>query len=52
MGALSAMQTPVFDIAHLLGITAGKHLVDEAIIVASIVPRMDAFKCPTKSFLV
>ena len=38
------MQTSIFDIAHLLGITTGKHFVDESIIVASIVPRIDVFK--------
>src|SRR5262245_34337785 len=44
MGALPTMQTAVLDIAHLLGISAGKHLVDESIIVASIVAGIPSFK--------
>src|SRR5712691_12609938 len=44
MGALPALQTSIFDIAHLVGIPAPEHLVDKSIIVASIVPRIDAFK--------
>ena len=44
MGALSAPQTAIVDIAHLVGIPAPEHLVHKAIIVASIVPRIDACK--------
>src|SRR5215831_14705578 len=44
MGTLSTMQTPIFDITHLLGVTAGKHLVDEASIIRAIVPWMNACK--------
>lgn len=33
MFALPTMQTPVFHVAHLLGIPAPEHLVHEAIIV-------------------
>src|SRR5712691_6538182 len=38
------MQTAIFDITHLLGITTGQHFVDEAIIVPSIVPRVGALQ--------
>src|SRR5712691_6201024 len=44
MGALPALQTSIFDIAHLVGIPASEHLMDKSIIVAAIVPRIDAFK--------
>ena len=44
MGALPTLQTAIDDIAHLVGIPAPEHLVDKAIIVAAIVPRMGAFK--------
>src|SRR5215831_6625605 len=40
MGALSTMQTPIVDIPHLVGIPAPEHLLYQAVIVASIVPRM------------
>src|SRR6266852_9404414 len=42
--ALSTVQTAVFDIAHLLRVTAPEHLVHEAIIVGLIVARIDAFE--------
>src|SRR5207247_689961 len=44
MGALPAIQTPVFNRAHLCRVSAGKQLVDEAIIVARIIARIDAFE--------
>ena len=44
MGALPTLQTAIGDRAHLVGIPAPEHLVHEAIIVAAIVPRMDALK--------
>src|SRR4051794_13287228 len=44
MGALPAIQTPVFDIAHLLGITAPEHFVHEAVVVGRTVARVDACK--------
>src|SRR4029450_836215 len=44
MGAFSTIQTSVVDIAHLWGMTGSEHLVHQSIIVASIVPRIDAFK--------
>ena len=44
MFALSTVETAVFNIAHLVGIPTPEHLVDEAIIVALIVARIDAFK--------
>src|SRR5712691_714434 len=44
MGALSAMQTPILNIAHLVRIPAPEHLVHEPIIVTRIVARVDAFE--------
>src|SRR5215468_1369245 len=44
MGALSTMQTPIVDISHLVGIPAPEHLFYQAVIVASIVPRMRALE--------
>ena len=44
MRALPALQTAIGNIAYLVGITASKHLMDKAIIVAAIIPRIDAFK--------
>ena len=44
MGALPAAKTPLFDIPHLVGISASEHLRHQAIIVASIVARIDTFK--------
>jgi len=44
MFALSTLQTAIFDIAHLLWVPTPEHLVHEAIIVALIVARMDAFE--------
>src|ERR1700757_2122854 len=44
MGALPALQTPVFDIAYLLGIPAPEHLPHEAIIVGRIVARVDTLE--------
>jgi len=37
MFALAAMLAAIFDIAHLVGIAAAKHLVHETVIVAGIV---------------
>src|SRR5215475_2196470 len=39
MGALPATKTPICDIPHLVGIPAPEHLLYQAVIVASIVPR-------------
>src|SRR5207302_11299522 len=44
IGTLAALQTTVFDIAHLIGIPTPEHLVDEAIIVGRIVARVDALE--------
>jgi hypothetical protein len=44
MGALSTVQTTVFDIAYFLGIPTLQHLLHEAIIVARIVARVDALE--------
>ena len=44
MFALAAMLAAIFDIAHLVGIAAAKHLVHETVIVAGIVTRMDVFE--------
>jgi hypothetical protein len=41
---LPSGQTAIFDISHLLGIPAPKHLLYQSIIIASIVARIDAFK--------
>src|SRR6266700_2591290 len=40
MCALSTLQTPVFDIPHLVRITTCEHLMHEGIIVGLIVTRM------------
>ena len=42
MGALSTVETAVFDITHLVRIPTPEHLVDEAIIVARMVAWVDA----------
>src|SRR5438477_2719828 len=44
MGALTTLQTAIFDRAHLVGIPAPEHLLDKFIIVAAIVPRIDVYK--------
>ena len=44
VGALATMQTPIVDIPHLVGIPAPEHLLYQAVIVASIVPRMRALE--------
>jgi hypothetical protein len=44
MFALTTMETSVFDIAHLVRITAPEHLVDEVIIVGRSVTRTELFK--------
>src|SRR5438128_7773706 len=44
MGALTTLQTAIFDRAHLVGIPAPEHLLDKFIIVAAIVPRIDVCK--------
>jgi hypothetical protein len=44
MGALSTVQTTVFDIAYFLGIPTLQHLLHEAIIVTRIVARVDALE--------
>jgi hypothetical protein len=41
MFALSTVEAAVFDIAYLVGIPTPEHLVDEAIIVACMVTRID-----------
>jgi len=41
MGALSTVETAVFDIAHLVRIPTPEHLVDEVIIVARVVARVE-----------
>src|SRR5438132_11694572 len=42
MFALSTVETAVFDIAHVVRIRTPEHLVDDAIIVARTVARIDA----------
>ena len=44
MLALASVPTAVGDIPHLLRVSAPEHLGYEAIIIASIVARIDAFK--------
>src|SRR5712691_5486449 len=44
MGALPATKTPICDIPHLVGIPAPEHLRYQAVIVASIVPRVHALE--------
>src|SRR2546429_3332366 len=44
MGALPATKTPIGDIPHLVGIPAPEHLRYQAVIVASIVPRVHALE--------
>src|SRR5437870_3922821 len=44
MGALSTTKTPIVDIPHLVGIPAPEHLLYQAVIVASIVPRVRALE--------
>src|SRR5213080_1658093 len=44
MGALPATKTPLGDIPHLVGIPAPEHLRYQAVIVASIVPRVHALE--------
>jgi hypothetical protein len=44
MGALPTLETPIFAVAHLVGIAASEHLGHEAIIVAAIVARIGVFK--------
>src|SRR5215831_2604212 len=44
MGALPATKTPIGDIPHLVGIPAPEHLLYQAVIVASIVPRVHALE--------
>jgi hypothetical protein len=44
MGALATVQTAVCDRAHLRRVPTREHLVDEAIIVALIVARIDTFE--------
>src|SRR5512132_3519354 len=44
MLALSSLHTAVVDIPHFLWVPTRQHLVDEAIIVALIIARIEAFK--------
>src|SRR5438132_3983532 len=44
MGALPATKTPICDIPHLVGIPGPEHLRYQAVIVASIVPRVHALE--------
>src|SRR5262245_12238889 len=44
MGALPTLETPIVDVAHLVGISAPEHLGHQAIIVAAIVARIGVFK--------
>ena len=44
MGALPATKTPIGDLPHLVGIPAPEHLRYQAVIVASIVPRVHALE--------
>src|SRR5215813_4990304 len=44
MIALTTIETSVLDIAHLVGVAAVEHLVDEPLIVGRIVARMELFK--------
>ena len=44
MGAHPATKTPLCDIPHLVGIPAPEHLLYQAVIVASIVPRVHALE--------
>src|SRR5438132_10197155 len=44
MGALSTTKTPIVDIPHLVGIPAPEPLLYQAVIVASIVPRVRALE--------
>src|SRR5215831_2924897 len=44
MGALATMQPAVFTIAYFLRVPTPEHLVHEAIIVESIVARIDVLK--------
>src|SRR2546430_3802738 len=44
MGALPATKTPICAIPHLVGIPAPEHLRYQAVIVASIVPRVHALE--------
>jgi hypothetical protein len=39
---LATMQTPIFDIPHLLRVPTPEHLVHEAVIVGRMVARIDA----------
>src|SRR5215216_8030016 len=44
MRALSAIQTPILNRAHLVRIPAPEHLVHEFIIIALVVARVDTFE--------
>src|SRR5262245_1500194 len=44
MGALPTLETPIVDVAHLVGISAPEHLGHQALIVAAIVARIGALK--------
>src|SRR5215471_14076564 len=44
MIALTTIETSVLDIAHLVGVAAVEHLVDEPLIVGRIVARTELFK--------
>src|SRR6188474_3202925 len=44
MLALTTVETPVLDIAHLVGVAAVEHLLHEAVIVRRVVVRTELFK--------
>ena len=43
MGALAAVLTAIFDIAHFVRVAAAQHLLHHAIIVAGVIARRDLF---------
>src|SRR5919106_1999426 len=44
MGAFATVLTAIFDIAHLVGVTAVEHLLHNTIIIAGVVARRDLFE--------
>jgi hypothetical protein len=40
----TTVETPVLDIAHIVGVAAVEHLVDETVIVGRVVARTELFK--------
>ena len=44
MLALTTIETSVLDIAHLVGVAAAQHFVDETLIVGRVVARTELFK--------